>query len=194
MIEIFRNILRKAPASADLPFLTLLGTYMLFLGATLGFLTREEHAFRTMTAAQHMSAAKEAMARKDYGEGLRHVSAVATNLPESAEAKNLEHELTIAEHELTIAKMQKGEEEKGKREAAQIEEQTRESGVRELQARLRDLGYDLKVSRSDTPDEILIVSEDFKKTDDRVKFLSFVRGGNSSRGLLCRLPNNAASE
>ena len=51
-----------------------------------------------------------------------------------------------------------------------------------LQANLKDLGYDVKVSASDLPGEVVITSEEFADTDHRVRFLAMMRGRKAPLG------------
>jgi hypothetical protein len=57
--------------------------------------------------------------------------------------------------------------------------------LRNLQAALRNLGYDVTVSQSDKPTEFTIISKDFDDTDHRVRFLSFLRGENTLLTEVC---------
>jgi hypothetical protein len=144
----------------------------------------EDHTFNTMTPAQHLAAAKNVLENSDsdsknefsWDEGLRHARAVPTNSPEASEASEIAANL---ESRLEVVRQP--------RAAAQRAKIAWASAIRELQNQLRDLGYDIRVAKSNKADEIVIMSKDFSDTENRVKFLTFIRGRNSPAGNVCLL-------
>jgi hypothetical protein len=144
----------------------------------------EDHTFNTMTPAQHLAEAKNVLEKSDsdsknefsWDEALRHARAVPTNSPEASEASEIAANL---ESRLEIVRQP--------RAAAQQAKIAQASTIRELQNQLRDLGYDIRVAKSNKADEIVITSKDFSDTENRVKFLAFIRGRSSPAGNACLL-------
>jgi hypothetical protein len=139
----------------------------------------DAHTFNAMTPSQHLSRAKTAMERTDVAEwayALRHIRAVPPNSPEAVEATAIATELDARLEAFRRANAAGAAEAKA---AAAQAKSARASAVRELQVRLKDLGYDLTVAEAGSPDEVAITSNDFDDTDHRVGFLSFMRGRNS---------------
>jgi hypothetical protein len=61
---------------------------------------------------------------------------------------------------------------------ARERERQQESAVAKLGTDLKNLGYDLSIQRGKAG-EIVIGSDDFEKTDERVRFLALLRGKHS---------------
>lgn len=138
----------------------------------------EQRTFDAMKPAEHLEASRVALAEGRYDEGLRQASAINARMPEGAEARKVQEDLTAAKE----AVRQKPSEEQ---RAAKLAEEGRRTAVRDLQENLKNLGYDLAITQSDKPDEIVITSKDFDGTDHRVRFLSFLRGRNGPASGVC---------
>jgi hypothetical protein len=141
--------------------------YVVFMLAVFIDFAVEEHRFGEMTPAQHLSEAKtrERGTDSEVADGLRHIAAIPANSPESAEAKTVEADLQARKTAFDDAI----------REAQQARA-AQASAVKELGESLRNLGYDVKVSKEEKGNGILIVSSDFEDTEKRVRFLSTLRG------------------
>jgi hypothetical protein len=139
----------------------------------------EQHEFNKMTPSQHLATAKS-QSKTDLttiGLALQHIASIPENSSESAEAIKLKEELLAQETKISDANAEKAKAE-AERTAA------RNSAVERFGANLKDLGYDLKVEISET-DEITITSSEFKDSDHRVRFLSFIRGKNAPTYGVC---------
>jgi hypothetical protein len=142
----------------------------------IGFTAWDEHAFNSMTPAQHVSEASGQ--REDdlvsIGVALRHIRAIPANSAESRAAKELEARLRTRDAAIKQANA-------GQKEAAV----SRANAVSQLGSDLKNLGYDLAVERSGTQDEIVITSSEFSETDHRVRFLAFLRGKSAPTFGIC---------
>lgn len=137
--------------------------FALFIFASVAI---DSYHFDHMTPAEHLAAAKQAQNgdSKAVTEGLKHVGAIPLNARESLAAKDLEPVLRARAEQF--------------RETALAAQQIRAgqvAAVDGLGTSLKNLGYDVKVSKSDTAGEITITSSEFSDTDHRVRFLAFVR-------------------
>ena len=56
----------------------------------------DEHTFHAMTSVQHLDSARSALADKRFDDGLYQLSAIKPGAPQSADAKELQEELTTA--------------------------------------------------------------------------------------------------
>jgi hypothetical protein len=154
-------------------------SFILFaLAIIFGVAAWDQHTFKAMTPAQHLDAARAALGDKHFDDGLYQLSAIKPGAPESADAKELEGELTAAKEAAQ-------RDQAAPQEAARIAERQREAVVQQLQARLSELGYAVTVAPSDKPGEIVITSKDLGDTDHRVRFLAFLRGRNSPATSAC---------
>jgi hypothetical protein len=159
----FRGVPVPTPSGKQWVFIV----YALFMGAVIADFAIEEHHFQQMTPAQHLSAAKakKSGGESDVNEGLRHVAAIPASAPESAEAKTVETDLQNRKTAYDDAAR-----EAQQARAAQV------SAVKELGESLKNRGYDVKVSKEEKENGIVIVSSDFDDTEKRVRFLSTLRG------------------
>lgn len=130
----------------------------------------DAYTFRRLTPSQHLLAAKQALqgTNTDVDVGLRHISAIPPGSPEAVEAKEIGTQLS----------WRKAAIEQAVEDAKQAKE-ARHAAVAQLRVDLKALGYDLTVTESEVPDEIVITSSEFADTDHRVRFLSFLRGKKS---------------
>jgi peroxiredoxin Q/BCP len=148
-----------------------------------------ERTFRAMTPAQHLTAARLALEQRRFDDGIEQLTGIKADAPENAAAKVLETDLRTAkqaaQQEQAAAALEKAAAEQEQAAAALSAEKARVASVQSLQTSLTNLGYDLTVSRSDNPTEIVINSKDFSNTDQRVRFLSFLRGRNSPATGVC---------
>jgi len=139
----------------------------------------DEHEFNQSSEAEHLTAAKIAQleAKTEYSvrAGLAHTAAIPSGSPEGAEVAQIAADLQ--------KRLQDMKEDEGNR--AQVK-QTKIATAPELEAQLRNLGYEVTVSYdTKTPDEIVITAKDLDDTDHRVKFLSIIRSGSGPGRLLC---------
>jgi uncharacterized FlaG/YvyC family protein len=130
-----------------------------------------------------LEAAKLALKEKRFDDGLRHTKAIAAGTPEAIAVKTLTDEINT-EVANVLAERKSAEERSA--QDRQLSEQ-RAAVVRDLQDKLRNLGYDLTVGESDKPEELIITSKDFDQTDQRVRFLSFLRGRTNPATDVCLL-------
>jgi hypothetical protein len=138
--------------------LLLWGLFVVFMFIYMGWL---DHVFNQMSPAQHLEAAESGIR---FGEAMKHLDAIPPNAPEATKVPDARERLKAKEQSNT------------KEIAARIRITNSEAAaVVELEKDLRNRGYDLKVSGSDTPDEVVITSSDFADTDHRVQFLSAMR-------------------
>jgi hypothetical protein len=150
-----------------------------------------DHAFKVMTPAQHLSRARLAAKEHDIDLALRHAKAVQDGAPEASEARELfaAQEAVLRSQRATQQEAQQWLDADRQKQEAQWEAQeqrvrqeqeARIAAVRELGNQLKDLGYDVTVSISrEHPDEITITSADFANTEPRLRFLAFIRGRRS---------------
>jgi uncharacterized FlaG/YvyC family protein len=163
-----------------LALLLYLGFLVVVVGS-VGYNVYDEHeqqrAFDAMTPARHLQEAKSSFGAELYGLALRHARAI-TSGPEVSEARKIEQKASTAQEAEREAIARR-------RQAAEAVEQDRRTAVRDLQSDLKNLGYDLTVSQSDKPNELIITSKDFDDTEHRVRFLAFLRGRNSPTAGVC---------
>jgi hypothetical protein len=114
-----------------------------------------------MSPAQHLDMAESGIS---FNEAWKHLDAIPPNTPEAAKMPEARARLK--------AKQQANTKEMADRITAT---NSQAAAVVELEKDLRNRGYDLKVSGSDTPNEVTITSSDFADTDHRVQFLSAMR-------------------
>jgi ABC-type protease/lipase transport system fused ATPase/permease subunit len=134
--------------------------------------------FDAMTPAEHLEASRAALKEGLSDTSERHASAITAGAPEFLDARKIKEQLGAAKK----AARQRVED---ARQAAQLADESRRTAVHDLQAGLRSLGYDLTVSQSDEPGEIVITSREFDDTDHRVRFLSLLRGRDSPTAGVC---------
>jgi hypothetical protein len=164
----------------------------LVIGACILLAIWETHTFNSMTAAQHLAEAKRmlVLATDPYSESgvqeaFRHLAAIPPNDPLVSEANNVKSELLAKQAAAQRAELQTQQVRTLALLRQKQADEARVSVIRELQEKLRNLGYDLTVTRSEKPDEIVITSADFGDTDHRVRFLSFLRGRNGPTADVC---------
>ncbi|MGH9664045.1 MAG: hypothetical protein ACRD9L_06455, partial [Bryobacteraceae bacterium] len=137
-------------------------------GLLVGFIW-DRYAFNKMTPTEHLAIAMT----KSQGNltsvrgALRHLAAIPANSREHSDAAKLRNQLE--ERESTLDEVA----------AAQAREVAAHAWATvELAKNLKNRGYDLTVTQSNIPNEIVVTSSDFADTDHRVRFLSFMRGGD----------------
>jgi hypothetical protein len=118
-----------------------------------------------MTPAQHLEMAE---GRISFDEAWKHLDAIPPNAPEAAKVPEVRERLKEGKLAYQHAVTARANATAG-----------RAAAVIELEKDLRNRGYDLKVSVSETPDEMIITSSDFTETDHRVQFLSATRSKHS---------------
>jgi hypothetical protein len=152
---------------------------LLFIG--VGNLAWDEHTFNAMSAAQHLSEAKQCLrgSDADVDTGLRHLAAIPKQSVEVTEAKEIQAQLSTRKGAIEA---QLSARESDLRQAVEAQKQVKEAqkaAVVQLRADLKNLGYNFTVAQSEFPEEVVITSGEFAETDHRVRFLSFLRRKNS---------------
>jgi hypothetical protein len=134
--------------------------------------------FNSMTSTEHLRAANEAELRRDYGEGLRHLGAIPDAVPDAIAAREATARL-LSEQAAAAAELD------ARRAAETQRRQQAPISATQLQASLKEAGYDVTVSPSDDPTVVTIASTDFKDTENRVRFLARLRGQRWESGGIC---------
>ena len=134
--------------------------------------------FAHMTAAGHLRAAKSALDEHELDTARRHLNAVAAGTPGAARlTRKLAADLQA--HEAALLQ------EATSQRAQQARAEAQRAAVRELEQRLRDLGFDVTVAQSIDPQEITIAAPGFDDPNRRDGFLTFLRGPNSPIAPAC---------
>jgi hypothetical protein len=161
---------------------------------SFGLAVREWHAFNSMTPAEHLAAAREDLNRRAFDHGLQQLRVIPASAPEAAQAREVESALiSLREGAEKEAQVREAEREAQLREAAEERspqssaEVTKTEYVRIVQSELQELGYDLRITRSEKQDEIVISSKDFRDTENRVRFLAHLRSQKGPAQRLCSI-------
>jgi hypothetical protein len=129
----------------------------------------EDHEFDRMSPARHFELAENLIS---FDEAWKHLDAIPPNAPEAAKVPELREQLKAKQaakiHAATVAANDAAE-----------RATNRAAALIELEKNLRNKGYDLTVSGSEMPDEVVITSSDFADTDHRVQFLAAMRSKHS---------------
>jgi hypothetical protein len=144
--------------------------YLAFALLIFAFVAIDSYHFDHMTPAEHLAAAKQAQNGDSNAvtDGLQHIAA-------SLAAKNFEPVLQARAEQFRETAL-----------AARQIQAGQVAAVNDLGTSLKNLGYDVKVSKSDTAGEIAITSSEFSDTDHRVRFLAFVRKDRVTEGVSTR--------
>jgi hypothetical protein len=137
----------------------------LFWGCMLFSVWWDDHEFNKMSPARHLELAENLIS---FDEAWKHLDAITPNSPEAAKVPETRERLK--------AKRLANQQAATARASAAV---GRAAAVTELEKDLRNRGYDLTVSGSETPDEVIITSADFADTDHRVQFLTAMRSKHS---------------
>lgn len=146
--------------------------------SSVWYSSEEDKWFREMTPATHLTQAKAEFRGGLFGLALRHLKAVPSGAPEAPAARQMESEIRAAQQSDEAARA-------AARQAEAAAKLAKDTAVRDLQDSLKNLGYDVTVTRSDVDDEIVITSGDFGDTDHRVRLLSFLRSESSPAFGVC---------
>jgi hypothetical protein len=162
------------------PLAALVLIFIVGLFAAMTSIVRD--AQRMTAAGQHLTRATEALARGAIDEGLIEIHAIPASAPEAASAKEIENRLNAARDEARQTAEMRAEQE---RIAA-----WRIAQIHGVEVKLRELGYDLRVSAPGNANEVVISSGDFSDTDHRVRFLAYIRSQRGPGRSLCSLGIN----